>query len=363
MSKNRRFAFTFVTLLVLFLCFEGAARVFGVCACHAPVPSTGSWQEMQADKRYLWRLTPNYVIRGPDGGSTTINALGLRDSFLPREKAKNERRILTTGDSSVYGWGVPEGRTYQEVLESGLNRTFPQYRFEVINLGVPGYSSVQSLRLLDDVGWSYQPDMLMVSNIFSDCNIDTFQDEKALAMVNVDDSPLHHSRTYCAMWNLYAQWYSTSNQERNRVLMPGVPRDTTILEKVDQVVDLSRVPLTRYLENLETMRTVASAHGAGMMLVPLAQEWDVGQWSVPSLARPVPGQVLPWHPYRKAMAQYASTHSLPLVSMPDAFGQAKASGRRLFNDPVHPSPDGAAVMAEALLQYFSAHPESLQVTR
>lgn len=362
MTRRRKLAFAVAMMAALVVAFEAVARVLDVCACRPPTPATGSWQEMQADPRYLWRLTPNFEIQSP-AGTTRINSLGLRDSFEPRKKTSNERRILTTGDSSVYGWGVPAGMTYQERLEASLNQSFPAYRFEVINLGVPGYSTVQTLRLLEDVGWSYEPDLVIVSNVFSDCNIDTFQDERALAMVNPEPSLLHASRTYCALWNLYARWYSTANQERNRVLMPGVPRDTSVLEKVDMVVDLSRVPLARYVENLDAIRIGAAAHGAGILVAPLAQEWDIGRWTVPSLAKPTPDQVLPWHPYRAAMAEFATKHGLGLVSMPDAFKTTRQPTGRLFSDPVHPGPDGAAVMAEALFTYLSAHPETMKVQR
>ena len=361
MTRGRKLGFSLATVAGLVLVFEIAARIAGVCDCQAPVPSTGSWQEMQADARYLWRLTPNFDIQSP-GGTTHINAVGLRDTLLPQRKGPRERRVLTTGDSSVYGWGIPPGQTYQERLEEGLHDTFPGVRFEVVNLGVPGYSTVQTLRLLDDVGWSYEPDLLIVSNVFSDCNIDVFQDEEALALVNPDESPVRASRTYCTLWNAYARWYSTANQERNRVLMPGLPRDTALLEKVDQIVDLSRVPLPRYLDNLEAMRVGAGARGAGMLLAPLAQEWDVGQWTVPSLPRPTPAQVLPWMPYRDAMAAYATTHGIGLVSMPEAFATSPRRNARLFNDPVHPSIEGAAIMADALLAWLVQHPESLRLS-
>lgn len=361
-SRNRRLVFAAVPLLVLVGGWEAVARVAGLGECHPPAPSTGSWAEMQADPRYLWRLTPNYTVPSPEG-TDKISAIGLRDSFEPHPKPAGEVRILTTGDSSVYGWGVPPGRTFQELLEARLGQTWPGTRFEVINLGVPGYSSVQSLRLLEDVGWAMEPDLVIVGNIFSDCNIDTFQDSRALALIRPDESPLHRalksSRTYCAGWNAYASWYSTSNQERNRVLMPGVPRDTRWLEKVDQFVDLSRVPLQEYVGNLEQIRATAESHGARTLLAPLAQEWDVGQWTIESLPRPTPGQVLPWHVYREAMAEFAESKGLGLVSFPEAFAATGGDPSRLFSDPVHPSATGAWVMADALYTWLLAHPDTL----
>ncbi|MFZ5477525.1 MAG: SGNH/GDSL hydrolase family protein [Myxococcota bacterium] len=361
MTRGRKLAFALATLAILVGVFEVVARVAGVCACKPPEPSVGTWDEMQADTRYLWRLTPGHEMQGPGGTVTRINELGLRETFLPRPKAPNERRIVTTGDSSVYGWGIPQGQTYQERLEQALKQRWPQYHFEVINLGVPGYSTVQSLRLLEDVGWRYEPDVLVISNVFSDCNIDAFQDERALSLVSPEESPLRASRTYCAIWNGYASWYATYNQERNRVLMPGIPRYMELKEKVDQVVDLSRVPIDDYVANLEAMRAAAAARGARVVVAPLAQEWDVGRWTVPGMPKPSPGQVFPWTPYREAMKAFAERHQLGFVSMPEAFAAVQGPKERLFSDPVHPGPDGAAVMARALADFFARRPDVLDV--
>lgn len=362
MTRRRKLTLSLSMTLGALVVWELVARGLGVGECHPPVPATGTWPEMQADARYLWKLTPGYVIRSGDGSTTTVGPLGLRDTFVPHAKAANEVRILTTGDSSVYGWGVPDGRTYQEELERRLQTQFPQLRIEVINLGIPGYSTVQTLRLLEDVGWALQPDLLIVSNIFSDCNIDAFQDSKALSLVTPPTAgvgaTLRQSRTYCSAWNVYANQYATSNQERNRVLMPGVPRDMRWLERVDEYIDLSRVPLQEYLDNIAEIQAQATAHGAKMVLAPLAQEWDVGRWTIRGMPKPKPGQVLPWAPYREALAAYATRANVPHVPLYEAFARVPAERQgRLFNDPIHPSVDGAAVMAATLYDALMARPE------
>jgi hypothetical protein len=98
----------------------------------------------------------------------------------------------------------------------------------VVNLGVPGYSTEQTLRLLEDVGWAYEPDLLIVHNIFSDCNIDAFQDEGRLG-----PGRFPRPRPYAAPYTAHdctarcicpgARHQATLNQETGRVLMPGIP--------------------------------------------------------------------------------------------------------------------------------------------
>ena len=79
---------------------------------------------------------------------------------------------------------MQDHQTYAVNLEKELKRVF-RFPVEVINLGVPGYSTEQTLKLLDKVGWSYDADLIIVSNIFSDCNIDAFQDEQAMALLPI----------------------------------------------------------------------------------------------------------------------------------------------------------------------------------
>ena len=60
------------------------------------------------------------------------------------------------------------------------------------------------LRLLEEVGWSYEPDLVIVSNLFSDCNIDAFQDRVAMRLTNPQPSGMERlfqqSRLYCACY-------------------------------------------------------------------------------------------------------------------------------------------------------------------
>jgi lysophospholipase L1-like esterase len=343
---------------------ECGARLTGA-ECEAIVPSASGWETMVGDARYLWKLEPDRLFESP-AGNTQINGVGLRSRHLPTDvKPPNLVTVLVTGDSSVYGWGQPDGKTYAEQLEALLARAFTGHEFRVVNLGVPGYSTEQTLLLLADLGWSYEPDLVVVHNIFSDCNIDAFQDRTALRLADPQGTAsqrfLHHSGLYCALYMPWARHISTLNQQTNRVLMPGIPtgaNQAAALEKIDRIIDLSRVPLADYLDNLSEIQSEAQTRGASMLLAPLAQEWDVGVWNVP-MAQPTDDQVLPWYPYRDAQVRWAAENDVALVSMPEAFAAATGDKARLFIDNMHPSVTGAAVMAQAIVQRLREEPALL----
>jgi len=363
-TRGRRWLFALAPALSLLLLGECGARVIGA-ECEAIVPAATGWETMVGDARYLWKLEPGRLFESP-AGNTRINSVGLRSAHLPTDpRSPNLKTVLVTGDSSVYGWGQPDGKTYAEQLEALLGRAFTGHRFRVVNLGVPGFSTEQTLRLLADLGWSYEPDLVVVHNIFSDCNIDAFQDRTALRLADPDGTAaqrvLHASALYCALYMPWARHVASVNQQPNRVLMPGIPTNANqavALEKIDTVIDLSRVPLDDYLDNLGLIRSQADERGAAMMLAPLAQEWDVGVWNVP-MAQPTQDQVLPWYPYRAAQESWAAEHGVERVSMPDVFAAAPGDKARLFIDNMHPSVTGAAVMAQAIVERLRQNPALL----
>ncbi len=364
MSTGRKVLFSLIPVASLLLLGECGARVVGTEECQGIEPRAGEWETMVGDRELLWRLEPDTLFESP-AGTTRINSVGLREELEPsQKKSQGEKRIIVTGDSSIYGWGVRDNETYAVYLERELRSRLPGKRVEVINLGVPGYSTEQTIRLLDRVGWSYEPDLLVVSNIFSDCNIDAFQDRSALKLTSGEGSVMWNSRLYCAAYMPWIRYQAGLNQSTNAVLMPGIPTGANAavsLEKIDTVIDLSRVPLSDYLDNLDHIRAEAASRGAGMLLAPLAQEWDVGIWNVP-MPPPTADQVLPWFPYREAQEAWAEARGIGRVYFPDVFARSEVQKQTLFVDNMHPSARGTALMAAAVAEHIAAHPELLGLT-
>jgi len=89
-----------------------------------------------------WVLSPGFdgVV---EGVRYRINSLGFRGPEIRRTKPKGSFRVLCLGDLVTYGVMVHEERTYCSVLEKRLGRMLAPQTVEVINAGVPGYSSVQ----------------------------------------------------------------------------------------------------------------------------------------------------------------------------------------------------------------------------
>jgi lysophospholipase L1-like esterase len=98
-----------------------------------------------------------------------INALGFRD---PRDyslaKPPGTFRILVLGDSVTFGHGAVYDTTYPYLLETKLKAWRPDVRWEVWNLGVPGYNTAQELAYLRQIGAAATPDLAIVGFFAND---------------------------------------------------------------------------------------------------------------------------------------------------------------------------------------------------
>jgi hypothetical protein len=76
----------------------------------------------------------------------------MRDQDYDRTPAPGTFRIALLGASSVTGWGVQDGETFESLVETRLNAELkgaPHAKYEILNLSVPGYQPPQQLPRLD----------------------------------------------------------------------------------------------------------------------------------------------------------------------------------------------------------------------
>lgn len=154
-------AFSLLPLLILSGLAEAGARLFGLSDSPiAPMSLPGEIAGlMRLDEELFWALEPS-VTREHEGVTVRTNSLGLRSPEVA-PKQPDEFRILSLGESSTFGAGVDDDRTYSWFLEKLLNAAAGRDRFRVINAGVPAYSSFQSLKYLELRGLDLEPDLVL----------------------------------------------------------------------------------------------------------------------------------------------------------------------------------------------------------
>lgn len=109
------------------------------------------------DPDLRWRLRPGVRYTGGNGEEVAVNSHGLRDPERPREKPPGVRRVLVLGDSFTFGSAVGQEEPYSRRLEGLLGPGV-----QVVNGGVPRYSTVQEARWLVVHGLLWEPDALVL---------------------------------------------------------------------------------------------------------------------------------------------------------------------------------------------------------
>jgi lysophospholipase L1-like esterase len=121
----------------------------------------------QVDRDLIFALRPNAhlvydrtIIFGPqEKYEVRTNSWGFRTFEFTERKKPGVFRIVCLGDSSTFGFNVEERDAYPAVLARLLEEAQPN-RFEVLNLGVPGYSSRQGLELIRQRVLELEPDLV-----------------------------------------------------------------------------------------------------------------------------------------------------------------------------------------------------------
>lgn len=122
----------------------------------------------------IYELAPNLDLTFMRSQVVT-NSHGMRD--LPRSLKKPEGvyRIAVLGDSFTFGWGVEREEAYPAVLEKELNNNSgDSMRYEVLNFGVPGYSTFQEVEQFLEKGSQFSPDAVLVFVIDNDFGLPFF---------------------------------------------------------------------------------------------------------------------------------------------------------------------------------------------
>ena len=120
-----------------------------------------------------FRLSDNPILQyeyQPGYANLSINAAGFRDLERIREKPRGTFRVVVLGDSTTAGNGIGDpSKTYTSILETMLNEYSANgLTYEVLNMGVSGYHTLQEAELLRTRGVPYQPDLVLVTFCVND---------------------------------------------------------------------------------------------------------------------------------------------------------------------------------------------------
>ncbi len=317
-ERPRRALFALLPLVALLGVSEGLARLLTSAPQEAPADFEGRPGILMRDHpTRMWALRPG-VSTGL-GVTTRVGEDGLRSvtgSSAPL-------RLLTTGDSSVFGHALEHEDTLHERLRLAL--VAQGLEAEVRCGAVPGYSTEQTLQLMAEVGWDLEPDLLVVGNLWSDNNVDGFVDREWMEQLA---SPAQRAEGVLSRSRLWQ-------------LLRGGPRAHPLPVTWIRSPDLRgrrRVPLDEYAANLDALLAEAARREIGAVLlapcnaIRLARSRSEADWDV----------------YFEAMARVAAHRGVPLVDARAVLDAVAMRPPEAFLDDMHPTGLANGAYAQAL---------------
>ncbi|MFB3788894.1 MAG: SGNH/GDSL hydrolase family protein [bacterium] len=340
----RRFPWYFPLLGLLLS--VAVALLFGEAVCrvaglgHPNLTQTGPKRLYvpDPDPQIAFRLRPGYQDF-VYGAPVAINAQGLRDQEYPFEKSSNQKRILVLGDSVAFGYGVSAQDTFAKQWEIIL-RSDSGASWQIINAGVPGYTTVQEVRWFEVEGLRYHPDAVILTYVMNDPEEVHFLD------ANGQIAPLPADEFYRAISDLLPQpvlpltHYSYLLKFLDRWFQYAHPRWHDIHDRLTRYFaqDIFNQPgWPRCQEAMLRLQKVSREQGI-VLLVAI----------YPTMYRLHSVEEHPFTPHYQKILTFLDENGIPaLLPLPDFIGQSVDAMRAYVDDP-HPSRKSHKIFTQSL---------------
>ena len=305
------------------------------------------------DLRY--ELVPGFASPLRD---VVVNAEGMRDGPVAREKAPGTFRIACVGDSIAFGMGTPLA-PFDVQLEARLNGA-GGVRCEVLNFGVPGYHVGQVAAALAAKAGAFAPDLVVYLYCLND--------------------PQETSRELEETLRQRALGPARAEYVRRRWAPAGGGSRLWLLARLAAETWARRgAAAPREAEFRDDLRRLLDGEGEGYYRAlyqpgPARERFEAGLDAIARWSReagtPVWVAVVPvfldlenyaFGDLHAEVARAAAARGLPVVDLLPAYLAAQRAGApRFFADPLHPNAAGyglAAAAVEDALRAAGALPE------
>lgn len=331
-SLPKKILFSFIPLLVIIVFLETFFRMF---PSHQDSRRSLSGFVVQ-DKELGWRLQPRKK------GTLATNELGFRDTAFNQNA---DKRILLLGDSISWGDGISDvKKVYPYLLEKMLSEK-TGHTYEVINSSVPGYSTFQQLRYLQQYGIELDPDMIILQFSLNDVverysafaqyggdNVFLGVDTRKL-IPGIHGRLIRNSRAYEALIRLLMSLGRNQQEYKVRKMAS------------DQLSQDLKSAWALTLSEIEGINEIAVENGTPLMIVIAPYHFQLGRSQKTNQPQ-------------KVLLKYGRDNDIPVVDLLPHFESAYQQNRNipLFKDANHFSIIGhfltSLILAKSILSLF-----------
>ena len=366
-----------VALAVVWALAELAARLFlGNFASRDQFLAYATVQQLEArPAEQRWMVPHRYLgyVPGPGyrDGANHHNSLGLRGEEIAPVAPPGVYRIVCLGGSTTYSTPVEDpADAYPARLEEALHR-IGHRQVEVVNAGVPGYGSLESLLYFELKILDLEPDLILVTHAANDVHARLVWPPQAYQGDNsgwrnarpLERQPaiLEHSMALRMLW-IRMGWLP-SFRSMESVFRPDAATSftgrfhTQVMAGSYPEGPFEEVPIARMLEenrpvylarHLRNLIAVASTHGIDVALVtfPYHPSW--------------PGKAPVADPAYRAALAGSNQVVRQIAAASEAYGFDLAAripaDEQLYTDGYHFTREGNELRARYLAERIVEHP-------
>ena len=320
--------------LLLAIVSEAAIRIYEE-TLDASVGSLGAHLVVGPD---YWVLEPNLTPLMPERYGDikyTTNADGFR--ARPWPKQSDSHRILFVGDSVTFGLGVNDEQIFSRAVEQQLVKTGVS-NAQTRNISLFAYSPSQELAVLRDYGLKFKPDIVVLQLYMNDLETgDPPPGPVARALleqVMIRSALLRRLRQAKG-------WFEYQLAHDYRRSHPGLLNDTEPLNRLaflEQHADSESLSSFRYLKQIAAM---VEDQGADLIVVLTPNEVQLFFDKFDGI--------------NLRFRDFCSKHEIQFY---DPLEVLRASSRKkfLFQDGLHFSPEGHALLAKLIVPLVRMEP-------
>lgn len=335
LSKTKRALFALAAVVIVLGVMEGALRIAGFryqrtmsyMEFNFPEPHT-LHKIFTPDQELLWKMRPGYRM---GEGFPPLNRQGFRGADFEQRKGEGMFRVACLGDSVTFG-GVEA--TFPELLEEHLEEGLGM-PVEVMNFGVPGYSSFQGRKLAEEVLEKYRPDAVVVLFGWND---------HWLAKGYSD----HRQRT-----DPPAAGRLLETAGRSRVYQL-ISRAAAAFASDEERPLVLRVPPDNFKANISAICSLAESRGTKVVLATAPSAIETGKvpdYLVHNRFIKNEQDLKPLHgKYNRLVRELSNEKNIPLADLDLIFRRGDVTS--LFDDPeqdiIHPNSKGYGIMAREI---------------
>ena len=344
----KKFLFSFIIIFVFFSLLEATVRLIEYINNKYTVENFPD--VIYETHPYLpIVLKPNSVFKPRN---ITINSLGYRGENFSITKKPGIFRIVCLGGSTTFGIGSSSDKTtYPQFLEDILNSKIQNRKFEVINAGVPGYTTAENLINLEFRIVDLSPDLIIIYDGYNDFKPNRVPNFKSDYSHWRYREPIYIGRPFTENFRFYVKL-------KNVILKYSPKKQYSPFPELKRFDTVSQSGVIAFKRNLRSMVYLAKSENIKVIVstfvIPLNNDnFKKDPERFRNLLRFT--QTLTYKgildaniKYNNAIKELAEKENIPLVDS----DKIMSLSLEYFDDYVHFNDKGAFLMAKNIANYI-----------